>query len=279
MNRAGRFGRDMAGNSAGERELFEQPFHPFFVWRDARINVAVRALQISVRHQPRPAVPWPGDVDDFQVLLLDDAVQVDVDEVQARRRSPVSQQARLDMLQRERLFKQRIVVEVNLSHGQVVRRAPPGVHLAQKIAAQEFCFCLCFHTGGLISILRELGFFHGVFLKIGTPPICVSARTRQTDLAIINSSSVRMTRTMTRLASAEMTSECDALRDWFSSKPRKPSPSQMRARTGAAFSPMPPAKTSVSSPPRTAAYAPIHFLPRSEQHTSELPAHCFLSFL
>jgi hypothetical protein len=49
------------------------------------------------------------------------------------------------------------------------------------------------------------------------------------------------------------------LRASLSAMPRWPSPSHTRARTGAAFSPMPPAKTSVSSPPSAAAKAPIHF--------------------
>ena len=65
--------------------------------------------------------------------------------------------------------------------------------------------------------------------------------------------------TATRLASVEITSACAALRDSSSSTPRKPRPSQIRARTSGAFSPIPPANTSVSTPPSAAAKAPIHF--------------------
>ena len=101
---------------------------------------------------------------------------------------------------------------------------------------------------------RERVGFHG--------SICLCAsrlRTRLTDLAIISSSSVRMTRAATRPRSVEITAAFSALRASSSSMPRKLSPSQMRARTSGAFSPMPPAKTSVSNPPRAAAKEPIHF--------------------
>jgi len=81
-----------------------------------------------------------------------------------------------------------------------------------------------------------------------------------TDLAIMSSSSVRMTRTATRLAAAEITHSFAAFRFSSSSIPRNPSPSQTRARTVGAFSPMPPVSTSVSSPPNAAENAPIHFL-------------------
>ena len=87
----------------------------------------------------------------------------------------------------------------------------------------------------------------------------VFAQERKTERAIISSSSVRMTRTVTRLEFLEITAAVFALRDLSSSMPRKFSPSQMRARTTGAFSPMPPAKTSVSNPPSAAAKEPIHF--------------------
>ena len=50
------------------------------------------------------AVAGAADVDHVEVVRLDHAVQVDVDEVQPRRRAPVAQQARLDVLDLERLL-------------------------------------------------------------------------------------------------------------------------------------------------------------------------------
>ena len=148
VNRARRLRRDVARNAAGEGELLEQPLHPVLVLRDVGIDLAVGAFQVGVRHQPRPAVARPGDVDDVQVVLLDDAVQVDVDEVQPRRRAPVAEQARLDVRQRERLLQQRIVVEINLPDRQIVRGAPIGVHLAEQFGCQWLiCYLnfVCFH--------------------------------------------------------------------------------------------------------------------------------------
>ena len=42
----------------------------------------------------------PGDVKDVEILFLDDAVQVRVDEIQSGRGSKVSQEPRLDVLNR-----------------------------------------------------------------------------------------------------------------------------------------------------------------------------------
>jgi hypothetical protein len=81
-----------------------------------------------------------------------------------------------------------------------------------------------------------------------------------TDLAIMSSSSVRMTRTATRPPFIEISDAFSVLRPSFNSMPRKPSLSQIRLRTSGAFSPMPPAKTSVSNPSSTTAKEPIHFL-------------------
>ena len=39
-----------------------------------------------------------ADVDDIKVMRFDDAVEVDIDEIEPGRRAPVSEQTRLDML-------------------------------------------------------------------------------------------------------------------------------------------------------------------------------------
>lgn len=131
VNRTRRLRRDVTGNAAGEGKLFEQPLQPGFVLRDAGIDLAVSPFQISVRHQSRSAMPRPGDVNYIQVVFLDDAVQVDVDKVEPRRRTPVTEQARFDVRQLERLLQQRIGVEINLADRQIVGGAPVGVHLME----------------------------------------------------------------------------------------------------------------------------------------------------
>ena len=70
-----------------------------------------------------------------------------------------------------------------------------------------------------------------------------------TDLAIMSSSSVWMTRTLPQPPSREISGAFLASRFESSSMPRNSSPSQIRFRITGAFSPMPPAKTTVSTPP------------------------------
>ena len=69
VNRPRRCRRNMAGNPAGKRELFEQLFQPGFVLADVRINLTVGAFEVSIAHQRRAAVPGTGDVEHIQVIL------------------------------------------------------------------------------------------------------------------------------------------------------------------------------------------------------------------
>ena len=123
--------RDMAGDASGKRELLEKLFHPFGVLRDAGVKLAVAALEIGIRHQTRTAVTGAGNVDHVQVMFLDQAVEMNVDEIQARCRTPMPEQPRFDVLGFEWLPEQRIVVEIDLPDRQVVGRPPVGVHSAQ----------------------------------------------------------------------------------------------------------------------------------------------------
>ena len=125
--------RDMARNAAGKGELLEQPFHPGFVLADVGIDLAVAALEIGVGDQRRSAVAGTGDVDHVEIMQSDRPVQMDVDEILPRRRSPMPDHERLDMRKRERLAQQRICVEVNLTDREVVCGAPIGVELPQFV--------------------------------------------------------------------------------------------------------------------------------------------------
>ena len=133
MDRAGSLRRGVAGDAAGERKLPKQPLHTRGVLRDARIDLAVGAFKVGVCHQSRPAVPWPGDINHIEIVTLDDPVKVRVDEVQARSRSPVPEQARLDMLPLQRLAQERVVQQVNLSDGEIVGRTPVGIGFSQFV--------------------------------------------------------------------------------------------------------------------------------------------------
>ena len=120
-------GRDVAWDSTGERELGEEPFHALRVLRDAGIDFAVSPFEIGVGDQPRTAMSGAGNVDHIEIVFLDQPIEVRVDEVEARRRAPMPEEARLDVLLLERLAQQGIVEQVDLTDRQIVGGAPIGV--------------------------------------------------------------------------------------------------------------------------------------------------------
>ena len=103
VDAARRLRRDVAGNAAGEAELLEQPLHSLCVLADVRIDLAVGAFEVGVGDQRRAAVPRADDVDHVQVISLDDSIEMHAQHVEARRRAPVAEQPRLDVLALERL--------------------------------------------------------------------------------------------------------------------------------------------------------------------------------
>ena len=139
----------MAGDPSGEGKLLEEFLQPGLVLADVRIDLAVRPFQVDVAHQRRAAVAGAGDVDHVEVMLLDDPVQVDVDEVLARRRPPVPQQPRLDVLELQRLAQQGVVVEIDLADRQVIGGAPVGVHLAELFRRERDCWLVRSFRGRL----------------------------------------------------------------------------------------------------------------------------------
>jgi hypothetical protein len=137
VDRARRFGRHVARNAVRPRELPEQPLHAVPIALDRRIVLGVRAFEIRVRDDARPAVAGADHVNHVQPVRRDQAVQVHVEEVQARRRAPVTEQTALDVIDRQRHVEQRIVLQVDLADRQVVRGAPVGVHLLQQIGRER----------------------------------------------------------------------------------------------------------------------------------------------
>ena len=139
VNRPGRLRRHMARDTARERELGEQALHALFIGRNVRIDLAVGPLEVGVRDQAGTAMPGAGDVDHVEVVLLDQPVQVNVDEVQTRRRSPVAEEPRLDVFLCERLLEQRVVVEIDLTDRQVVGGPPVRIHQCPLFVGQRVC--------------------------------------------------------------------------------------------------------------------------------------------
>ena len=133
VDRARCFRRDVARNAVRPGELAEEPVQSGSAAFDRRIALRVGAFQIGMRHQAGTAMPRADDVDHVEVVLLDQPVEVHVEKVQSRRRAPMAQQPRLDMLELERQFEQGIVLQIDLPDREVIRRPPIGVHFPEKI--------------------------------------------------------------------------------------------------------------------------------------------------
>ena len=78
VDAAGRFGRSVAANSAGERELLEETLHPFHIFSLVRIDLGVGPLEVALGQDRRGPVTRAGNVDRVQVVLVDKPVEVDV---------------------------------------------------------------------------------------------------------------------------------------------------------------------------------------------------------
>src|SRR5581483_9302724 len=137
VDRAGRLRCGVARDPARERELPEQRAQPRLVAADVRIQLAVRALEIALCDDGRAAVAGAADEDRVEVALPDRAVEMRVEEVEAGRRPPVAEQARLDVLRRERLAQEGVVEQVDLPDGEVVRGAPVRVERAQLLVSHD----------------------------------------------------------------------------------------------------------------------------------------------
>src|SRR5207248_9171130 len=102
VDRPWRIGRVVAWDAAGKRELAEQLAQAGLVPRDVGVPLGVRAPHVGVRDARGPAMTGTHDVDRVEVALLDHAVGMGVDEVDAGCRAPVAQEAPLDVLELER---------------------------------------------------------------------------------------------------------------------------------------------------------------------------------
>src|SRR5512143_548952 len=118
----------MTRNATRERELLEELLHALGIPGYVGIKFAVRTFQICVGYHAGTSMPGAADEDNIEVMGLDQAVKMHVDEVEPRCRAPVSQQPGFYVLQLQGLLEQRIVIEIDLSDRKVVCRTPVCVH-------------------------------------------------------------------------------------------------------------------------------------------------------
>ena len=137
MDRARSLGCGVARYPARKGELPEEPAEPVLAQADLRIDLAVGAFEVGVRHDPRATVAWTGHVNRVQATPADRAVQVRVDQVQARGRAEVAEQPWLHVLRLERLAQERVVEKVDLSDREVVGGPPVRVDPAQLLGGKR----------------------------------------------------------------------------------------------------------------------------------------------
>src|SRR5215813_10136422 len=113
MDGARRFRGNVTRDATRKGELLEQPLHTFLVLGDERIHLTVGAFEVGVGDYARGPVPRPRDEQYVEILLLNNAVEMDVDHIQAGRCPPMAEQTGLDVLALQRLAEQRIGVEIN----------------------------------------------------------------------------------------------------------------------------------------------------------------------
>ena len=130
---------NVAGNAARERELLEQALHALGVLADVRVNLAVSALEVGVRHEEVAAVTRTGQQDHIQIILLDDAVQMNVNQVLTGHRAPVADDLLLDVLGLQRLLEQRVIEQVKLTGCKIICRPPVCVHFVQHFVVDVCC--------------------------------------------------------------------------------------------------------------------------------------------
>src|SRR5262245_55451724 len=70
VHRAWRLRSHVAGNSAWERELGEEPLHAFLVLGDVWVDFRIGSLEVGVGDQTRSSVSRTSDVKHVKIVLL-----------------------------------------------------------------------------------------------------------------------------------------------------------------------------------------------------------------
>jgi hypothetical protein len=71
----------MAGDAARKRELREQAQHALGIARQVGEPFAVGPLKPGIRHHARTAVAWAANIDDVEIVFLNEAIRVGVNEI------------------------------------------------------------------------------------------------------------------------------------------------------------------------------------------------------
>ena len=137
VDRAGRFRRGVARDPAGKRKLAEKPLHSALVAGDVGIDFAIAGFEIGVGDDGGAAVSRSGHENRVEIPRDDRAVHVRVHQVETRGRAPMPEQARLQVLDAQRLVQERIREQIDLPDRQIICGAPIRVDRAQLSGTQR----------------------------------------------------------------------------------------------------------------------------------------------
>ncbi len=135
VNGAGRFRRDVAADMAGKGKLLEELLHPLDVRALVRVDLGVRAFEVSRSEHAGRSVARARHEEDVEIVSDDQSVQVHPDKRECRTGAPVSEQPMLDVVRLQRFAQQRVVFQVDHPYRQVVARPPVGVMRASCVSA------------------------------------------------------------------------------------------------------------------------------------------------
>src|ERR1700690_4007815 len=121
----------MTGHSTGGGKLAKERPYSSRILCDFWMNRGVGSFQIRIRIQGRASVSGAGNIEDAGLLFADQAIEMHIDEAEARRSSPVPEQARLDVFLEKRLAEQRILLKVDLPDRKEIRRLPVAMHFVE----------------------------------------------------------------------------------------------------------------------------------------------------
>ena len=95
---------------------------------DIGVNRGVGAFEVGVGDDAGRAMAGANHQHHAGVVVADDSVEMEVDEIEARSRAEVAEQARFNVVARQRTPEERVFLEIDLTHREIVCGAPVRVH-------------------------------------------------------------------------------------------------------------------------------------------------------
>ena len=133
VNGIGQMRAAMAGNSAGSGEFAKEAPDARSILGDFLVDGRIGPLQVGICVEGGPSVSRAGDIEHLSLLSVDQAIEMHVDEAESRGSSPMSEQTRLDVLFQERFAEKGILLKINLTDGEKIRRLPVAVHFVEQL--------------------------------------------------------------------------------------------------------------------------------------------------